>query len=190
MGTDSGRGTYLEDADNGHSLWASTLMFTVPRYRVITQDEWNSIQSSLDAQEFPPIYSALKHDAQENMGRSNYRSALIELAMTCEIFLRSMVLKRLPSSLSSTLVVAIEEVNISQYVAKHFRALVTEKDEVNFGKLSKELTSLFDKRNKLLHMGKSEGVTKENCERFLRVANDLLNFEHKLSSSESNVLVP
>lgn len=184
VGAESGWSTYLEDVENSHDLWAARLMYSVPGYRVVKRHEWAEIEHSLQLKESPPTHIGLQHDAQENISHRDYRSALIELAMCCEIFLRSMVLKRLPKSFPENLVGAIEELNINQYVTKHFRNLVIEKDRDEYKKLSNELSSLFDKRNKLLHMGNSEGATREQCERFIRTAKQLLAFERKLQCME------
>ena len=130
-----------------------------------------------------PTYALIRYDAQESLYHCDYRKSLIELAMACELFLRQMVLKRLPAKLSPTLVEAIEELNINQYVSRHFRGILSEAGTLEFGRLSKELNSLFSKRNKLLHMGESEPATIENCERFLKVARRLHNLESEIVHS-------
>ena len=94
-----------------------------------------------------------------------------------------MVLQCLPEKLFPTLVEAIEELNINQYVSKHFPAILSEAGKREFGKLNKELSSLFSKRNKLLHMGEIEPATRANCERFLEIGRRLHSLEAEVMQS-------
>jgi len=174
---ESGWGTYLHDKESQHSIWISTGVFVVEGSCVVDAEKWRTAAAYLQTAKPPPIYASVRYDAQESLSHGDYRKSLIELAMACELFLRQMVLQRLPEELSSTLVEAIEELNINQYVSKHFRDILSEAGQREFGKLSAELSSLFSKRNKLLHMGESGPATRENCERFLRATRRLHNLE-------------
>jgi hypothetical protein len=180
---ESGWGTHLHDQESNHPVWISTGVFMVEGRRVVDVDEWGAIESHLQTEHPAPTYALIRYDAQESLYHRDYRKSLIELAMACELFLRQMMLKRLPEKLLPTLVEAIEELNISQYVSRHFRGVLSETGAREFGKLSKELNSLFSKRNKLLHMGESEPATRENCERFLKVARRLHNLESEIAHS-------
>mgnify|MGYP001581562358 FL=1 len=174
---ESGWGTYLHDQESNHPVWISSGVFVVEGRRVVDANEWRTVESCLQAEKPPPIYISMRYDAQESLYHRDYRKSLIELAMACELFLRQMVLQRLPEKLSPTLLEAIEELNINQYVSKHFREILSEAGKREFGKLSKELSSLFSKRNKLLHMGDIEPATRENCERFLKITGQLHDLE-------------
>lgn len=177
---ESGWGTYLQDRESHHPVWISTTVFVVEGKRVVNADEWRSIGLHLQTGKPPPLHAAMRYDAQESLYHGDYRKSLIELAMASELFLRQMVLQRLPDDLAPTLVEAIEEININQYVSKHFRGALSETGKREFGELSKDLSSLFSKRNKLLHMGESESATRENCERFLEVTRRLHRLEEEV----------
>ena len=168
---DSGWSTYLEDIEKSKTVWIKRVCITVQGYTVITLNEWNNIQDCLISFATSPIYISLKHDAEYSMIHGDYVRSIVELAMACEVFMRFMVLNKLPKHLNSNLVEAIEELNINQYVTKHFRALVPKDNLKEYGKMSKELSSLFSKRNKIVHMGKNDGADQNNCERFLKLAN-------------------
>jgi len=172
----SGWSTHLEDIEKNRTIWIKSVCFTAQGYKVITLNEWNDIQNCLSSFKTSPIYVSLKHDAESSMIHGDYARSIVELAMACEVFMRFMVSDKLPKSLRDNLVEAIEELNINQYVTKHFRALVPEANLKEYGKLSKELSSLFSKRNKIVHMGKNDGADQNNCGRFLKLANKLFKY--------------
>lgn len=182
LGFDSRRSTTLREKEEGHVVWRRSLSFTIEKERVVNLDVWGDIQKKLANAELPPVYLTLKHDAEENLRHGNYKVSIIELAMASEIFLRMCVLSRLPNDLDDNLVKAIEELNINQYVSKHFKKIVLPGYETEYKKIASELSSLFSKRNSIVHMGDYQGATKDNCERFLTVAESLFLFHEKIQN--------
>lgn len=181
-GNESGWSTRLKDIEKERTVWIQKGVFAVTGCRVVMPTEWLVVQDLLDKNILPPIFISLKHDAEESMCNGDYRKSLIELAMCCETFLRYCVLASLPKELDKNIVNAIEELNINQYVTKHFKSLLlTEPDIKEYKEISEELSSLFNKRNKILHMGNIEGATKENCERFFEVAKKLISLRKNIS---------
>ena len=150
---------------------------------MIKCDEWNEIQDCLKSALNIPVYISLKHDAELSMSHNDHARSIVELAMACELFVRFMVLGKLPKNLGESLTEAIEELNINQYLTKHFRSLVQRDNIKEYGKLSKELSSLFSKRNKIVHMGENTGANAENCERFLGLANKLFKYREIIECS-------
>ena len=183
IGNDTGWSTYLKDSMERRTVWVQRMMYAIEGCGKVKPVEWEAIQGCLERKDIPPVYISLKHNAEESLNHGDYVRSIIDLAMSCEIFLRFMVLKRLPEELHDNLVESIEELNISQYVNKHFKALITGEDLSEYKKLSKDLKSLFDKRNKILHMGKNDGATKDNCIRFLEVTKKLFDYRERLASS-------
>ncbi len=183
VGNDSGWSTYLEELETGKDVWIGRACYSVQGYKVITPANWGDIQDHLSSSINVPVYVSLKHDAELSMSHGDYVRSIVELAMACEVFMRFMVLDRLPKELGGTLSEAIEELNINQYVTKHFRALVPADNLKEYGKLSGELSSLFSKRNKIVHMGKDTGADAENCKRFLELANKLFKYREIIECS-------
>lgn len=179
IGNSSGWSTRLEDRESKKTIWVQTALITVQGSKKINLEEWNDIQNQLTLSKSIPIYVSLKHDAEASMKHGDYARSIVELAMACEVFMRFMVIDRLPNELKQNLVEAIEELNINQYVTKHFKSLIPEANLKEYGPLSKELSSLFSKRNKIVHIGKNEGTDRENCIRFIGVTNKLFGY-HKL----------
>jgi hypothetical protein len=117
----------------------------------------------------------LKFDAEERISVGDYRRALMDLAMSCETFLRYKVLHSLPSKLKPAIVTHLEEANIRQYLTKFFPELLDKDEQRQFKKLKSNLHSLFDRRNKLVHLGKGDGVDEQLCLRFVKVTDELLS---------------
>ena len=178
VGNGSGWSTYLEDVETGKDVWIQRINHVVQGYSVITSEKWSDIQCCLNSSKTSPIYISLKHDAELSISHGDYVRAIVELAMACEVFMRFMVLGKLPKKLKSNLAEAIEELNINQYITKHFRSLIPNADHKKYGKLSKDLSSLFSKRNKIVHMGKDIGADLVNCKRFLELANKLFRYRN------------
>ena len=177
IGHDSGWGTYLHDVESRRPVWIERGIWIIKGHRVVNTEEWRAIEEQLQTSHRPPVYLNLRYDAEESIENRDYRKALIELAMACEIFIRQIVLSRIPNGVQQSLVLAIEELNINQFLTKHFRDLVPAEKQDQYRTLSKELSSLFAKRNKLLHIGDEDPATKDNCKRFLVVTKELHGLE-------------
>ena len=176
-GFHSGWGTRLVDIETEKTVWIQTGVFHVSGYRTASLQEWQDIQQRFSNRSYPPIYLEHKHDAEEYIERGDYRRSLVQSAVACETFLRTMVLQSLPAELTAKFEKFIEEGNISQYVNQFFQEVLSESGNRQFKKIKSELPSLFKRRNDLLHLGKADGVDRKLCERFLKVTQDLLAVE-------------
>lgn len=179
----SGWGTHLKTTDTNHTVWLQSTIILVSRYETITTDHWQEAQQKLNRLEDTPVYISLKHDAEEYFYRGEYRRSLIDMAVSCETFLRSTVLRKLPNNLQTDFVTMIEEANIHQYINKFFKNLIREEDRAWYKKIKKDIESLFDKRNKVVHMGSEEGLNKEKCERYLNTTKELLTYDKKINNN-------
>jgi hypothetical protein len=176
-GFHSGWGTRLADVETGKHVWIPTAIFHAQSYRTVSPQEWDAIQQSLSAGLYPLAYIEHKHDAEEYIERGDYRRALVDLAVACELFLRAMVIRRLPAELNDKFKKFIEDGNINQYVNQFFQEIVNEVGNRQFKKIQPELRSLFGRRNDLLHLGKADGSNRHLCERFLKATKELLALE-------------
>jgi len=170
-------GVRLFDENTEKKIWTQSLTVCVPRYHLITIEEWRNAETRLRSQEQPPIYLTLKHEAERFKQIGDYRRSIIDLAISCETFLRNSVLDSLPSNLSAEAWKFIEEGNINQFVSKLIPSILNDDAIVQYNKnLKPEISSLFSKRNDVMHRGNSVGATKENCDRFLKMLKELIAF--------------
>ncbi|KAF5428874.1 hypothetical protein C5S36_16215, partial [Candidatus Methanophagaceae archaeon] len=168
-----GWSTALIDAESDTRVWLFGPTFYALGYKTLSVEEWQEIQSKLGSQ--PPIYVEFKHDAEENIRLGDYRRSLVDLAIACEIFLRFAVLQRIPVELNTKQTADIEEANVRQYIEKFFPEIIDEATNKQFKNLTSDLHFLFDRRNKLVHMGKDKGIDKKLCLRLLKVTQELLS---------------
>lgn len=165
----------LFDEESAHKIWVGGGVFHVERYKTIESDEWQEIQSKLESKSQPPIFIELKHDANENIKLGDFRRAVIDMAMACETFMRFSVLQRLPNELNLKLVEYIEMAGVNQYIDRFFPETIDENGNNKFKTLKSDLTKLFKKRNKLVHMGQDNGIDETLCQTFLGVTEELLS---------------
>jgi hypothetical protein len=146
-------------------------------------EEWEAVDTILaEGKEVPP-HIVLLQDAQEYNYRRDHRRSMIDIAIACEVFLRSRVLFALPNGISASIITSIESTNISQFVSKFFPEILTETGQTKYRPLVKELTSLFDARNKIMHMDNHERATSAQCERFIGLAGKLFDLDNHLSTA-------
>jgi hypothetical protein len=182
-GFGSGWGTYLLDEETNHRVWAQSLMYTAQGHRCVTATEWNAVQVTLTEGVQPPVYIELKHDAQAQLDAGDYRRSLLDSAVACETYLRTIVIRNLPDSLNATLVTFIEEGNISQFINKLVPGILNETENQQFRRLKSDLHSLFERRNKLMHLGSAVNLNYETCEKYVALAEKLLAIQPGVCSN-------
>lgn len=172
----SGWSTNLIDQVSERRVWLGTVCFAVEPETPITKEAWLRVCELAFRGISPPIYSELYHDALDCIDAGDYRRALIDLSVSCEVFLRSCVLDTLPSDLSESARNLIELANVSQYFSHLFPELLTDDQKRVFKEdIKDELRSLFSKRNDLMHAASVEAATLANCKRFALVVRKLLH---------------
>ena len=169
----SGWGTRLKEPLSNRFVWESKKTYSHTSMPAVTVAQWNAAAARLGTGEATPIYMTLRHDALEFARHGDYRRAIMDLAVSCETFLRHRVLNALPPDLEKQVSIYVELANINQYVSKFFPATLAADDVAAYKNLKSELESLFSKRNDIAHRGISNGATEANCNRFARILKEL-----------------
>ena len=129
------------------------------------------------------MHTVLLHDANHCIDVDDFRRAIVDLCMACEVFLRTAVVGALPTGVQKEAVRLIEEANINQFITHLFPALLADgARELYATSIKKVLSTLFDKRNKLMHVASQDGVNRETCEKFLEAVNTLFRLEFRDNS--------
>jgi len=183
VGNASGWSPTLCAVELDKKVWCAPNCLTVEGVHRTKNEEWETVSVVLaEGKEIPP-HIGLLQDAQEYNRRRDHRRSMIDIAIACEVFLRARVLSALPQGIPAAIRTSIESTNISQFVSKFFPDLLTSTGKSKFSRLSKELTSLFDARNKIMHMDNNERATSEQCVRFIGLANKLFDLDNYIFSS-------
>ncbi|CAE6803307.1 hypothetical protein R75461_05293 [Paraburkholderia nemoris] len=174
---------FLLDAESKQIVWSIAGQIRIVSHREVTTTGWADTQASLQACEEVPVYILLLNDAREYFLRHEYRRAIIDLAIACEVFMRTIVLRTLPKNLDADMRAMIEEANINQYRKKFLPNLLTKEGQVALKKLNEaHLNSLFDARNKIMHVAKDDRATNENCTRFIKATATLFEMEKNIAN--------
>ncbi|MEM5451527.1 hypothetical protein [Paraburkholderia guartelaensis] len=177
----------LRDAESKRSVWSITGNIVITATREVTTTGWDQAQTSLQACEEVPVHILLLDDARENLSRGDYRRSIIDLAVACEVFMRTLVLRTIPEDLDKDMLAMIEEVSIHQYMKKYLPNLLTEDGQSDLKKLvSGHLNSLFELRNKIMHMAQNDRATRENCVRFIQATSTLFELEKAMTNPSTD----
>jgi hypothetical protein len=177
-GSASGWSSYLQETDSQKSVWIGRTTIFYEVVHRLSPEEWLRIQSHAEAGERPPMHIVLFHDARHCIEVGDFRRALVDLSVACEVYLRTTAVEALPTGVPLEAIRIIEDANINQFVSHLFPALLTDAAREQYKRSIKdELSSLFSRRNKLMHVAALEGADANACERFRKVVDALFRLE-------------
>jgi hypothetical protein len=166
--------TYLRDSESLKSVWTGPRLIQIQASHAVTESDWKAVQQALETSAEVPTHIKFFDDAQDSISRHEFRRSIIDLAIACEIFMRTLVLRCVPKDLDPDIREMLESANITQYYRKFFPNLLTADGRRRFKGLANDhLESLFDARNKIMHMAEETRATRENCLRFSKAAQTL-----------------
>lgn len=180
VGNASGRTPTLCAVQPDKRVWGAPTFITAERTHLTTKSEWEAAAEALKILKIIPPHISLLQVGQEYHYLRDYRRSIIDVAIACEVFLRSRVVSSLPIGIAPAIRSTIEAVNISQFISKYFPDLLTPLGKIKFKKISKNLTSLFDARNKIMHMDNNERCSSAQCVKFIDLAEKLFELEADL----------
>lgn len=173
---ESGWSPYIVVSVTGRRVWASPRVIQVPGGHVVTLDEWETAQSRLNTRAVPPVYIEFKHDAQHRLELGDYRRAVIDFAVACETFIRTVIARKLPGNLMASAAKYIEKAAIHQCMP-FFADCLDGAGRTRYDAQKGSLRTLFDRRNVLMHSGSAGSLRQTECAAMLTTTNDLLTLE-------------
>jgi len=174
-GAKSGWSTYLVDESTKKRIWAEPGVLTVAGYKRVTIADWNEVGRALDQGTRPPIFVDLMFDGEQNLELGDLQRATVDLAVSCEIFMRSLLTKQLPEDLNDALCEYIEDANIRQVLNRFLPEILDETENKILRNIKPDLQRLFDARNDILHAGHKEDLGLDDCKRHLEVTRRLIS---------------
>jgi hypothetical protein len=172
-GCESGWSTYIIAKPLNKRIWSTASVIHVNIRKPVTSETWSKVEYALKDQCAPPVYIDLMMDASEHLQLDDFQRTTVDLAIACETYLRMLVSKNLPVNLPSSLSSYIDDANIRQVLDKFVIDILGESELKILKKIRKKLHRLFDTRNKIVHKGESNGLTKELCIEFLETTRNL-----------------
>ena len=126
------------------------------------------------------MHFILLSESRHNADLGDLRRAIVDVSVACEVYLRSSVLGALPSGILAEAVMQIENANINQFVSHMFPALLTDEAKKEYKRSVKdELSSLFNRRNKLMHMAAMGDLTHERCMQYQKAVEALFGLARR-----------
>ena len=170
----SGWNSNLKDLESNKKIWIEGHVFHVRGYKKVDIQQWIEIKQAVQRGLEPPIYIEYKHSAEQNFKVGDLNKAVIDLAISCETYLKSTVLDKLPRDLEQNFVDHIERINIHQYIDKFFTESLDDQQKKMYDKIKPGLRKLFDDRNKIMHKGITDRLTHEACKKHLQTTSELI----------------
>ena len=177
MGYESGWGTYLLANDTREHIWGKNDGYVIYREPTVTADQWESARNALEGCINPPLHIDLLFDGIEHQKVGDLRRAIIDLAVACEIYLRTLVSRSLPSGIKPGVFEHIDGANIRRVLTKFMPEILDEGGNRLLKKIASTLHSLFDLRNEILHTGKQIGITQDDCQNYIETIRKLFLIE-------------
>lgn len=181
---ETGWGTYLLNADTKTRFWANSSPVKLYVYSPVTLADWKSMGRSLQNGETPPIYCNLLSDAEEYFRNGDYVRTVVDAAVACETYLRTLVNQELPKELDTTFKKYIDDANIRQVLKYFVDRILSEVGKKRLSKMRSRLHELFDARNDLLHSGYVRNLTEEECKRFLETTRSLITLKNAAQDTQ------
>jgi hypothetical protein len=159
---------HLLDTNSKSRVWLMPNGVQVYMSKMLTEKQWITAQTFLQSGEDVPVYNLLLDDARYYRTRYEFRRSIIDLAIACEVFIRTIVLRTLPPTLDADMRDYIDDANINQYRHKYLFNLLSDEGKAALEKLNKSsLNSLFALRNDIMHRADDGRATVENCDRYI-----------------------
>ena len=178
-GHESGWGTYLitESAGQRIWVWSEPIRWEIGQ-EAITAEIWNDVNSALQSGMKPPVFVELMFDAIEHMKLNDLQRATVDMAVSCETYLRMLVSSSLPTSVNDSIREYVDDANIRSVLTKFVPEILNQKEKMQLKKIASTLHKLFDARNDIVHMGQTPKLKLLDCQQFLDATRKLLTLRN------------
>jgi hypothetical protein len=98
----------------------------------------------------------------------------VDTALAAETYMRTIVHEGLPPDLDAPIRKYIDRAQISRVSSQFFPARLDSEQKKQYSTLKSDLNNLARDRNKIMHSGRTEGLTAQYCQRLINSVHDLL----------------
>lgn len=174
-GLESGWGTHLLNGTTKRRFWRSPLIMTIYLDNPITLPIWQDVEATVKQEQESPVYVDLMFDGIEQLKVGNLQQSVVHLAVACEAFMRTRVMQNLPKGLSATVVKYIDEAPIRQMQERFFKDTLDNGQKKVLKSINSRLHKLFDARNTILHSGRKQDLTSDDCQKYIQSTKKLVS---------------
>lgn len=167
--------TELIDKETQKYIWGHNQPLALFLHKAVTLSIWSEIETALKDRLKSPVFFDFLFDAIEHLNNGDLQRSIVDTAVSCECLLRIQIMKSLPNNLNGSIKKFVDDANIRQVVTKFFPELLSEDQRKAYKKIESTLHQLFDKRNTILHSGKLDDLSEEECKKFINVTRNLIS---------------
>ena len=173
-----GWGTYLRDEVTCKRIWHGG---TLPTTRAGTQitasvylEQWNNAEILIKQGVHAPIYFNYYFDAVEHFDLMDLERCVIDLAISCEVLMKTFVREYLPARQPDSIKEQIEKTNINVYYEKFLPDMLEPAKKEKFLELQSGIKALFKHRNAIVHGGGSSSLTPTLSKGFIETTKNFI----------------
>lgn len=170
---ETGWSTYLVDVQTDKRVWIGTQSITLYTSAAISTGMWGAVQAHLFQADRIPISFDLYFDSLYHLHIGDLERAIADAAVAAESHVRGIVQDSIPSGMGPELRRLIDEANIRPIIQRVYGEALSFNGTSRV-KVPSEIHELFDYRNKILHKGMVNGLTKEKCRKLIVAVKNLL----------------
>jgi hypothetical protein len=175
----SGWVTYLRDEATRKRIWLGGTLLTTrtgpQETATVTSEQWNNAEILLKQGVCSPLHLNYYFDALEHFDLMDLERCVIDLAISCEVLMKTFVRKRLPTGQPESIKEQIERTNISVYYEKFLPDMLEPVTKEKFLELQSGLRALFKQRNAIVHGGESPSLTPILCQGFIDTTKNFID---------------
>lgn len=144
----------------------------------INEKVWDEVEDALRNGVEPPVYVGLLFDGIEHIDLGDLQRAVIDFAVSCESYLRTLISSAAPEGMAGSWKDFINEANIRPVMEKLVKGILTDAERREFGSMKSRLHKLFNLRNEILHSGRSSSLTRAECLEYADLTRRIIQLRH------------
>ncbi|MET0656748.1 MAG: hypothetical protein ABW110_01165 [Steroidobacteraceae bacterium] len=141
----------------------------------LTEGQWTDIESTLAEGLSSPIFYQLYFDGQEHFVGGEYRRAVIDFAVACEVLLKTLVERNTPSALFAPAKKYLLRAPAHVLLNRFLPSLVDPQWVQGNRDVVKRLKDLFEARNHVVHAHRHRTLSRADCTGFMDATKRLLD---------------
>lgn len=150
-------GAYLADAETRRRFYAPAHLFTVRRAPLLTRRHWTQAQKALLAEQDIPVWQQYLAEAKQKVRAEDLRGVVLDTAIAVETLVRQLLSSAILRKSTSTAETLINTIPIARLLDKWYQLGFDSKQWREIDAL-KDLKSLFEIRNWVMHRGYKPGT--------------------------------
>jgi hypothetical protein len=143
--------------------------------KIITLDEWNQVETAAKLGQITPVFVDLMYEGMEQVKLGDFRRAVIDLAMSCESFMRAQVNQHVSASVNHQIADYINKARAWQLIDQLFPSILSKERQLLFKDIQEVLKKLFTDRNTIMHSGHLTNLTQLECKKYVDATQKLVS---------------